>query len=103
MSAAEVLQNVDTLCGESIVGVNVVLMVMISAATAVVFVMVVMVLMLVMFVLVLLATTATVFIVVHMLVFMVFVGYYDTGRTKRISDSVSFKRRSKVCQTEYSH
>ena len=43
MSAAEVLQNVDTLCGESIVGVTMVLMLVIPAATAAVLVMVVMV------------------------------------------------------------
>ncbi|MCM1902799.1 hypothetical protein, partial [Blautia sp. MB18-30] len=74
MSAAEVLQNVDTLCGESIVGVTMVLMLVIPAATAAVLVMVVKVLVFMMFVLVILAATAAVFVmVVKVLVFMMFV------------------------------
>ena len=70
VSAAEVLQNVDTLCGESIVGVIVVLM--ISAATTTVLVMVVKVLVFMMFMFMILTTTAAVLMVVRMLMFMIF-------------------------------
>ena len=66
VSAAEVLQNVDTLCGESIVGVIVVLM--ISAATATVLVMVVKVLVFMMFMFMILTTTAAVLMMVLMIV-----------------------------------